>query len=254
MLHLQSITFAYLGEEDLFRNLSFAVTSGEFVSLIGRSGCGKSSVFRIINGFEKLQYGQVLWEGVPISEQQGVAAYMPQRDLLLPWRTIIDNLCLPLEIQHFSREEALTKAEKILQDLQLSHLAWKRPAELSGGMRQRISFARALLQGAPLLLLDEPFSALDALTRRELCTWLKEIQKRYQRTILFITHSVEEAIFLSDRIMVFNQKPLSSLLEFSQPFEVEKILGSLDLVVEAGRFTTDVDIPSAVDMKEEVGF
>lgn len=228
MLELRNLNFSYPSEETLFENLSWQVEPGQFVSLIGRSGCGKSSLFRLLNGLERPNSGKLLWSGKPLQAQEGVLAYMPQKDLLLPWRSVLDNVILPLDLKKVPKDEARHQGLALLEKLGLEAHAYKRPSELSGGMRQRISLARTLALGAPVLLLDEPFSALDAITRRGLCQWLKQLQAEYHKTILFITHSLEEACYLSDQVYLMEGKPVTTLQAFSPNSDVQAIEQVLD--------------------------
>ena len=182
MLEFRDVTFQY--EEDEFpmvTNLSFSVNDGEFVSVIGASGCGKSTLFRLINGLEKPQSGEILVNGVSIEKQKNYSSFMPQVGLI----DYID----------------------------------KYPKDLSGGMKQRVAFARTLLAGADMLLLDEPFSALDYLTRVDMQEWLLTQWQNSGKTIIFITHDVEEAVFLSKRIFVIQDRPFSSMESINVPMD-----------------------------------
>ncbi|EEN04573.1 Hydroxymethylpyrimidine transport ATP-binding protein [Bacillus thuringiensis IBL 4222] len=147
---------------------------------------------------------------------------MPQKDMLLPWRTIIENAALPLECQGVQKKEAQIKAKELLHKFGLQGYETKYPKDLSGGMRQRVSFIRTLLTGGEVLLLDEPFSALDALTKASLQEWLFEQWKEWEKTILFITHDVEEALFLSNRILVVEQQPITTLTERVVPLDCNR--------------------------------
>lgn len=212
MLTFKNVTFQY--PEDAYpmmKDLSFHVEPGEFVSLIGASGCGKSTVFRLINRLLEPQSGEIFVDGKEIHSIKSYAGYMPQKDLLFPWRTIEKNLCLPMEIQKISREEQQKKVEDVLKQVGLEGYRDKYPKDLSGGMRQRILFARTLLTDADLMLLDEPFSALDALTRMDMQEWLLRQWEHFHKTILFITHDVEEALFLSKKIYIITGKPMTRL-------------------------------------------
>ena len=174
MLEFKNVCFRYdSDEQDIVDDLSFHIHPGDFVSLIGISGCGKSTIFKLTNGILKKKAGQILQNGKDITSLKTVAAgYMPQKDLLFPWRTIMENICLPMEIAGIPVMQQRERAAQMLKEVGLSDYADKYPRDLSGGMRQRISFARTILTDAPLLLLDEPFSALDALTRMNMQEWL----------------------------------------------------------------------------------
>ena len=211
MLEFKNVSFRYAVDEfPMMENLSFSVEEGDFVSIIGASGCGKSTIFRLINGLEQLQKGEILVNGRPIREQKQYSAFMPQKDLLFPWRTIEKNICLPMELAGVPAAEQAKRCRDVLTQVGLLEYMKKYPKDLSGGMKQRVSFARTLLSGADMLLLDEPFSALDYLTRVEMQEWLLEQWEHYHKTILFITHDVEEAVFLSKKIFVIQDRPFSS--------------------------------------------
>ena len=178
--------------------------AGQFVTLIGPSGCGKSTLFNIICGLMQPDRGEIRLGGQAVRERAGRLAYMPQKDLLLPWRTVLDNVILGPEIEGVPRPQARAQAQALLPLFGLAGFERSYPAVLSGGMRQRAAFLRAVLQQRPAILLDEPFGALDALTLQE---WLLDVWARFRQTILFITHDVEEAIFLSDRVYVLTARP-----------------------------------------------
>lgn len=219
MLELRGVTYRYPSEDfDTLQNLSFSVKEGEFVSIIGVSGCGKSTIFRLINRLLSPGAGEILAGGHPVERQKQYCGYMPQRDLLFPWRTVGENLRLPLEIRGgLSRSEMRAQVEGMLAEVGLPGCAGKYPGELSGGMRQRAAFGRTALTGSKLLLLDEPFSALDFLTRVSMQEWLLGQWQRHRQTVLFITHDVEEAIFLSGRILVVDSTPIRQLTEVPVP-------------------------------------
>ena len=173
MLQFENVSFRYAEDDfDMMRNLNFQVEDREFVSIIGASGCGKSTIFRLINGLEKLQQGRILVDGRPVQELKNYSAFMPQKDLLFPWRTIEKNICLPMELAKVPKAEQEKCCKEVLEQVGLSEYAKKYPKDLSGGMKQRVAFARTLLSGADMLLLDEPFSALDYLTRVDMQEWL----------------------------------------------------------------------------------
>ena len=218
MLEFRNVAFKY-DEEPMIEDLSFKVNKGEFISIIGPSGCGKSTIFRLINGFEKMQKGEILIDGQSIKTMKNYSAFMPQKDLLLPWRTIGENLSVPLEINKIKKSEREIKIDNMLKKIGLETYKDKFPKDLSGGMKQRISFARTLLTEKELLLLDEPFSALDSITRISMQEWLLDMWKDLNKTILFITHDVEEAIFLSKSVFVVCDRPITHLKEVDVPLE-----------------------------------
>ena len=214
ILQFHNVSFHY-DEKPIIHELNASIHEKEFVSIIGPSGCGKSTLFRLITGLEKVSTGQI-----ELTEtKHHPVGYMPQKDMLLPWRTIIENAALPLECQGVQKKEAQIKAKELLQKFGLQGYETKYPKDLSGGMRQRVSFIRTLLTGGEILLLDEPFSALDALTKASLQEWLFEQWKEWEKTILFITHDVEEALFLSNRIFVVENQPITTLTERIVPLD-----------------------------------
>lgn len=219
MLLVDKVTYKYPGDSvETVKDLSFEVKKGEFVSLIGVSGCGKSTIFRLINRLLSPQQGSIKVNGCNIETQRRYCGYMPQNDLLFPWRTVAANLTLPLEIAgEGDKAQRLQKACDMLEEVGLKGSENKFPHELSGGMRQRAAFGRTALCGGELMLLDEPFSALDFLTRISMQEWLLEQWQHQQKTILFITHDVDEAIFLSDRILVVESTPITKLVEVEIP-------------------------------------
>lgn len=219
MLEFQNVSFQYDAEDfDIVDGLSFRVEPGEFVSIIGPSGCGKSTIFRLVNQLLPRKAGNILVNGQSIDKRRGYCGYMPQRDLLFPWRTVNENLRLPMEIRGgISRAEMDKRVAETLEHVGLAGWGDKRPEELSGGMRQRAAFARTLLTGSELLLLDEPFSALDFLTRITMQEWLLDQWEQDSKTVLFITHDVEEAIFLSGRVLVVEDTPIRKLHSFEVP-------------------------------------
>ena len=219
MLEFQNVSYQYPSEDfDIIDHLSFAVEPGSFHCIIGISGCGKSTIFRMTNGLLKPKAGTILVEGKSIVGRKHYCGYMPQKDLLFPWRTVGENVALPLEIQgELTRAERRGRAEAALADVGLAGCGSKMPDELSGGMRQRAAFARTMLTGCDLLLLDEPFSALDFLTRSSMQEWLLDQWQRHKRTILFITHDVEEALFLSSSVLVVERTPIRELAEIPVP-------------------------------------
>ena len=221
ILSFDNVSYQYPGDDiNIIDNLSFSVEPGSFHCIIGVSGCGKSTIFRMTNGLLQPKAGIIKVNGTPISEQKHYCGYMPQKDMLFPWRTIGENLALPLEIQRkYSKAEQRELINAALADVGLDGCQNKRPDELSGGMRQRAAFARTMLTGSDLLLLDEPFSALDFLTRISMQEWLLEQWQKHKKTILFITHDVEEALFLSSSVLVVENTPIHTLREITVPMD-----------------------------------
>lgn len=209
MLELRGVTYRYPSEDfDTLQNLSFSVEEGEFVSIIGVSGCGKSTIFRLINRLLSPGAGEILVGGHPVERQKQYCGYMPQRDLLFPWRTVGENLRLPLEIRGgLSRSEMRAQVEGMLAEVGLPGCAGKYPGELSGGMRQRAALIRTLAAGPEILLLDEPFSALDYQTRLSVCDDVYGIIRGEKKTAILVTHDISEAISVADRAIVLSKRP-----------------------------------------------
>ena len=188
-------------------DVSFKVMPGEFVTIIGASGSGKSTLFNLCVGLLEPDKGEILIDGERSENRVGMVGYMPQRDLLLQWRNVLDNVIIPLEIQGVPKKEARQKAFEMLPHFGLETFENEYPSALSGGMRQRAALLRTWLTGRSTLLLDEPFGALDALTRKELQNWLLKVWQEFGRTVMFITHDVEEAVYLADRVLISSTRP-----------------------------------------------
>ena len=190
------------GPHAVLDHVSLDVDAGEVVALVGPSGSGKSTLLSLLTGALTPDAGQILFDGAPVTSQDRPFAYMPQRDVLLPWRRIIDNAAIGLEVAGMPRAEARVAVSELLESFGLAGTEWQYPRQLSGGMRQRVSFLRTVVQQRPVLLLDEPFGALDAITRDELQQWLLGMWERSGWSILLITHDVREAVRLADRVLV----------------------------------------------------
>jgi NitT/TauT family transport system ATP-binding protein len=207
------------------RGLSLVAAPGEIVAVVGPSGCGKTTLLELVCGLSAPDTGTV--DAAP-------AALMAQRDLLLPWRSAVDNAALALHVAGVPRPAARQQARALLQDFGLAGFEHARPGELSGGMRQRVAFARTLLSGRTVLCLDEPFAALDALTRQEMQDWLAGALLAQPRTVVLVTHDVEEAIVLADRVLVLSQRP-------------GRVVATLDVDVPRPRRRSD---PALVALRE----
>ncbi len=203
------------GERVVLEALSLDVAEGEFVSIIGPSGSGKSTLFHLIGGLLTPEIGTISLDGEDITGKQGSISYMPQQAALFPWRTVLENVMLGQELQGMREVE---RAQRMLEFAELGHVVDQYPHSLSGGMKQRVAFIRALLSPQSLLCLDEPFSALDEFTRLEMQKWLLRILKQHEQTILFITHSIDEALFLSDKIVILSSDPASVKEVINVPF------------------------------------
>jgi NitT/TauT family transport system ATP-binding protein len=209
------------GRVQALERLSLVVGPAEVVAVVGPSGCGKSTLLELVCGLIDPDDGLI--DAAP-------AALMPQRDLLLPWLTAIDNAALALRIAGLARDAARARAQPLFSAFGLGGFEHARPAELSGGMRQRVAFLRTLLSGKPVLCLDEPFGALDAITRSEMQAWLSGALAQEPRTVLLVTHDVEEAIVLADRVSVLSPRPGRVVAEFAVPWPRPRSRTDADIV------------------------
>ena len=200
-------TFPGTRPVEVLDGVDLEAAPGAFVSLVGPSGCGKSTLLQVLAGLLTPDAGETLIEGRSTLGAPGLAAYMPQKDLLLPWRKAIGNAVLGAEIAGTPKAEAREQALSLLERFGLSGFEESWPSQLSGGMRQRLALLRTFLVPRRVLLLDEPFGALDAITRREMHQWLQEVWASDARTVLFVTHDVEEALILSDEVYVMTPRP-----------------------------------------------
>lgn len=199
-LSVNGLRFSY-SDKPIINDLSLNINNGEFVSILGPSGCGKSTLLNIFAGILKPQSGEILIDNKKYEKANQHFAYMPQNDLLLPWKTILDNVCLYGEIHHHKKEIKETALHQ-MEKFGLKGCENKYPDELSGGMRQRAAFLRTTLCKADIYLLDEPFGALDVITRGDMQDWLAELYSNLKKTIILVTHDTDEAIYLSDRILI----------------------------------------------------
>jgi ABC-type nitrate/sulfonate/bicarbonate transport system ATPase subunit len=211
-LHLDALTKAH-GDLPVLDGVTLSVAPGELVALVGPSGCGKSTLFDVVAGIEAPDAGRVLVDGADATGTTGACAYMPQQDLLFPWRTVLDNTTLGLEVAGVRRRAARERARPLFAAFGLDGVEDARPGELSGGMRQRAALLRTVVQDRPVLLLDEPFGALDALTRTDMQLWLSRMHARFGWTVLLVTHDVREAVLLADRVAVLAPRPTRVLRE-----------------------------------------
>ncbi len=218
---------AKTGAVEALAGVSLNVAPGEIVTVVGPSGCGKTTLLELICGLQQPDQGTVT---------SAPAALMPQRDLLLPWLTAIDNAALALRARGVARDRARAAAAPWLARFGLAGFEHRRPVELSGGMRQRVSFLRSLLAGKPVLALDEPFAALDAITRAEMQGWLAHVLDTEPRTVVLVTHDVEEAVVLGDRVVVMSARP-------------GRVVGEIAVALPRPRRRTDGDV---VTLREQV--
>ncbi|PFP25872.1 ABC transporter ATP-binding protein [Bacillus sp. AFS073361] len=211
MLSIQGLSYSFEKEKPIFQGLTLDVRRGEFVSVIGTSGSGKSTLFKLVTGLLEPNQGDILFDGQKTGKRLGRVGYMPQKDLLLPWKTVLENVLLPLEITKERKQARLPEIKEWLARFGLAEYESSYPSELSGGMKQRVAFLRTLMTGKELLLLDEPFGALDSMTKRKMHKWLLGLWGELQKTVLFITHDLEEAILLSDRVYVLQDTGIKEL-------------------------------------------
>lgn len=217
-------------------HVSLSVEEGRFASIIGPSGCGKSTLFNIIAGLLLPSSGTVTADGESILGRTGYVGYMLQKDMLLPWRTIADNIILGLEVRKVPKAQALARALPLMEKYGLKGFENHYPEELSGGMRQRAALLRTLLYDRNIMLLDEPFGALDAQTRLSMQNWLLEIWRDFGKTVLFVTHDIDEAIYLSDDIYVFTPRP-------------GRIRAKITVPIERPRTPADMTSPPFMELK-----
>jgi len=237
------------GVEALAR-LSLRVRGGEVLAVVGPSGCGKSTLLELVAGLQQPDRGTVSVLGAESPRgRRDLCAYMPQNDLLLPWRDALANAALALECQGVGRREARRRAEPLFERFGLAEFERARPAELSGGMRQRVAFLRTLLAGRPVLLLDEPFGALDSITRAAMQEWLAAALGGEPRTVLLVTHDVEEALLLGDRVAILSPRPgrVAAELEVDlpRPRRRRKLVGDRRFTDLLGRALDQLEAGSA---------
>ena len=204
ILEVKNLSYSF-GNNPILKDINIHVSENEMVAIVGSSGVGKSTLFNLIAGVLKKQIGEITINGS--NDYIGKVAYMLQKDLLFEHKTIIDNVILPLIIAKVDKKEALEEGNKILKQFNLDKYANKYPQQLSGGMRQRVALIRTYMFKKNIFLLDEAFSALDAITKKELHKWYLDLKKEFNLTTLLITHDIEEAVFLSDRIYILGNKP-----------------------------------------------
>jgi ABC-type nitrate/sulfonate/bicarbonate transport system ATPase subunit len=239
-VQLDRVGMAFTTPSGVFRAvepLDLSIETGRFISLVGPSGCGKSTLFNIIAGLLQPTEGRVLINGEDATGTIGRVGYMLQKDLLLPWRTVLDNVILGMEIQGVPLQAARARALPLLQKYGLAGFEHLYPNSLSGGMRQRAALLRTLLFDTDVILLDEPFGALDAQTKLHMQEWLMQLWSDFKKTVVFVTHDVEEAIYLSDEIHVMGTRP-------------GRILETIQITLPRPRHRTSALTPEFIAIKE----
>jgi len=221
------------GAIEAVSDVTFSVKQGEFVSILGPSGCGKSTLLMLVAGLEALTFGDITVDRARVEGPRRGTGIMFQDASLLPWKTVLENVMFPVRISGQDWEPYSRRARELLAMVGLAGFEGKRPHELSGGMRQRTAICRALVHDPSVLLMDEPFSALDAITRDEMNVALLDIWQRYHKTALFVTHSIHEAIVLSDRILVMSKRPATVIADIRVPFERPRTMD----IIETAEFT-----------------
>ncbi|PHH99678.1 ATP-binding cassette domain-containing protein [Fusobacterium polymorphum] len=231
ILDIKNLSYSF-GNNPILKDINIHVNKNEMVAIVGSSGVGKSTLFNLIAGVLKKQVGEITINGS--NDYIGKVAYMLQKDLLFEHKTIIDNVILPLIIAKVNKKEALEEGNKILKQFNLDKYANKYPQQLSGGMRQRVALIRTYMFKRKIFLLDEAFSALDAITKKELHKWYLDLKKEFNLTTLLITHDIEEAVFLSDRIYILGNKP-------------GEIIGEIKIEINPNK---DIDVQRLIYKKE----
>jgi len=243
MIRLSGVSRSFAGRSgtvEALRDLHLEVGDGEFVAVVGRSGCGKSTLLRLIAGLLPASAGEITVSGERVTGPRRDIAMMFQRPALLPWRTVLDNVLLPVQIYGWRKSAHRQRALELLELAGLSGFEKRMPYELSGGMQQRVALCRALIANPRVMLMDEPFSALDALTREELSVELQKIHMENNATIVFVTHSIDEAVLLADRVVVLSPRPgrIREVLEIKIPRP--RTLGRTEHLEEVARCSAEL--------------
>jgi NitT/TauT family transport system ATP-binding protein len=208
-------------------DVTLSVADGEFVAVVGPSGCGKTSLLRLLAGLIFPTSGRILFRGATLAGPRPEIGFVFQQPTLMPWRSAIDNVALPLEVRGVPAEERRQRAHSLLNMVGLAGFEDRRPRELSGGMQQRVAIARALVYDPAVLLLDEPFGALDALTRERMNLELLRLWQERRRTVVLVTHSIQEAVFMADRVLIMSPRPGHIVAEIDVPLERPRALDAM---------------------------
>ncbi len=226
LLALRDVTKRF-GEATALAPTNLEIAEGSFVAIVGPSGCGKSTLFNVIAGLLRPDAGEVRLEGELVTGATGHVGYMLQKDLLVPWRTVEDNITMAARLTRRVTNADRLEARRVATEYGLGEFLRHYPSALSGGMRQRVALMRTLVTHQPLLLLDEPFGALDAQTRLEMQQWLLRVWRDTGRTVLFITHDVDESLFLADRVLVMSPRPGRVVADFANPLSRPRTMETL---------------------------
>lgn len=227
LLELSNVRMGFGDGPDILGDTNLKVAANEFVSVIGPSGCGKSTILNAAAGLMPVRSGRVTYRGKEIRKVNTDVGYMTQGDTLLPWKTVEDNVAMPLKLRGINRAQIREKTRSLLVMLDLGEAAGKFPAQLSGGMKRRALLARSMIYDPELLLMDEPFAALDAQLRTQMHWELRRTIAETNQAVLFITHDIYEAVLLSDRVIVLGGRPASPISEHTMPFGIDRDVESL---------------------------
>jgi NitT/TauT family transport system ATP-binding protein len=258
-LELRNISMLYTQRGRRFeaiRDVSIAVDAGEFISLVGASGCGKTTLLRIVDGLITPTRGEVSVDGTPVTRPGPDRGFVFQQDALFPWRTVLDNVIFGLEVQGRKKSEARTRADDLIRLVGLRGFEQHFPHELSGGMRQRANLARALTIDPDVLLMDEPFASLDAQTREIMQSELLRIWRSNRKTVMFVTHQIDEAVYLADRVVVMTSRPgqIKAVLDVDIPrprdLSVKRTPRFLELVDEIWKMIEE-EVKAALQITED---
>ncbi len=243
MIRLTGVSRSFTGRAgtvEALRGIALDVAEGEFVAVVGRSGCGKSTLLRLVAGLLPVSGGQVTVAGEPVTKPRRDISMQFQRPALLPWRSVLDNVLLPVEVFGWKKAAHRQRAHDLLAMAGLDGFEKRLPHELSGGMQQRVALCRSLISRPSVMLMDEPFSALDALTREDLSVELQRVHMDSGATIVFVTHSIDEAVLLADRVVVLSPRPgrIRQILDITVPRP--RTLGRTDHLEEVARCSAEL--------------